>query len=349
MDSNPPSEIHHPKSPHGFTLVELLVVITIIGILIALLLPAVQAAREAARQVQCKNNLKQLALACLNHEQFLGYLPSGGWGYLWSGDPNRGNDKRQPGGWIYNALPYMEQQALHDLGLDGTEAQRPELLAHMAQTILPGLLCPSRRSAVLYPYIYPAPFYNLPSSLNQIARTDYAGNGGTLLSANMFIWEGPSSLAQGDAMTDSHWANEKAIGAKYATGIFWLCSQCKLCDISDGTSNTYLCGEKSLGEDWYETGTAGGDDQGWSIGLDLDIVRFVGADRNNDTYNAYFVPSQDQAGYNISYRYGSPHSNGFHMAKCDGSVDTASYSIDIQVYRCLGIRNDGVVLDGKDY
>ena len=64
----------------GFTLVELLAVITIIGILIALLLPAVQAAREAARQTQCKNNLKQLALGCLQHEQVQGYLPTGGWG-----------------------------------------------------------------------------------------------------------------------------------------------------------------------------------------------------------------------------------------------------------------------------
>src|SRR4051812_24808536 len=100
----------------GFTLVELLVVIAIIGILVALLLPAIQAAREAARRNQCVNNLKQLSLGALNHESTFKMFPSSGLGYKWVGDPNFGHGRKQPGGWIYNTLPFIEEQAIHDMG-----------------------------------------------------------------------------------------------------------------------------------------------------------------------------------------------------------------------------------------
>ena len=100
----------------GFSLLELLVVIAIIGLLIQMLLPAVQSAREAARNLNCKNNLRQLAMAALNHESTHGHFPSGGWGRLWTGDPDRGIGAKQPGSWCYQLLPYVEQQDLYNWG-----------------------------------------------------------------------------------------------------------------------------------------------------------------------------------------------------------------------------------------
>src|SRR5215475_14850341 len=100
----------------AFTLVELLVVIAIIGILIALLLPAVQAAREAARRSQCRNNLKQLGLGAQNHLSTQKTFPSGGWGFSWVGDPDRGYGVQQPGGWTFSLLAFIEEQQIHDLG-----------------------------------------------------------------------------------------------------------------------------------------------------------------------------------------------------------------------------------------
>ena len=103
-----------PNSNHGFTLVELLVVIAIIGILIALLLPAVQAAREASRAASCRNHLKQMGLAALNVESAHGHFPSGGWGWEWAGDPDGGFGDRQPGGWYYNVLAYLELSSVRN-------------------------------------------------------------------------------------------------------------------------------------------------------------------------------------------------------------------------------------------
>ena len=102
----------------AFTLVELLVVIAIIGILVALLLPAIQAAREAARRAQCKNHLRQIAIACLNFESTQKEFPAGGWGFKWMGDPDRGVGRGQPGGWIFQVCPYLEEADVFQIGRD---------------------------------------------------------------------------------------------------------------------------------------------------------------------------------------------------------------------------------------
>jgi prepilin-type N-terminal cleavage/methylation domain-containing protein/prepilin-type processing-associated H-X9-DG protein len=333
MRTNPPSELR--RSGSAFTLVELLVVITIIGILIALLLPAVQAAREAARQTQCKNNLKQMAMGCLAHENLAGRFPSGGWGWGWCGDPQRGTDKRQPGGWIYNILPFVEQQALHDMGLNGRIADRTQI----ATTPLSMLICPTRRPVMLYPSLWSYNFVNL-NSLSKVGKNDYAGNGGE--GGTTGVYYGPATLEAGDAMSDSDWLSQECGDGKVTGGIFWLRSKCRVIDVTDGVSNTYLCGEKYLGPDWYLTGSTDGDDQCWDLGLDFDVNRFV-------VNSSAFWPRQDQQGYDTCRAFGSAHSNGFQMAFCDGSVQAISYMIDKETHRCLGNRKDGKFVNGKKY
>ena len=160
----------------GFTLIELLVVIGIIGILIALLIPAVQAAREAARRTSCSNNLKQLGLGFQLHYEQHGFFPTGGWGQDWVGDPDGGFADQQPGGWIYNVLPYIEAQTLRDIGkLQAPPAKRTALV-ELLQSPLSTLHCPSRRIAELFPYKGPTMLENVDPP-SDVAKTDYAVNG----------------------------------------------------------------------------------------------------------------------------------------------------------------------------
>ena len=135
----------------AFTLVELLVVIAIIGVLVALLLPAVQSAREAARRLQCKSHLKQLALGSLVHHDRQQFFPSGGWGRRWVCDPDRGFGRRQPGGWAYHILPFIEQEPLHTLGAGASDAEKRRLNAARIGTPLPIFYCPTRRPVGAYP------------------------------------------------------------------------------------------------------------------------------------------------------------------------------------------------------
>lgn len=103
----------------GFSYIKLIVVISIMSILLALLLSAVQNARGAARRSACSNNLRQLLLAMRSYEATYGHFPSGDWGYGWTADPDRGKEEDQPGNWLFGLLPQIEMAFLWQFGSDG--------------------------------------------------------------------------------------------------------------------------------------------------------------------------------------------------------------------------------------
>jgi len=320
----------------GFTVIELLVVITIIGILATLLLPAIQAAREAARRAQCVNNLKQLGMACLGHADQRGYLPTGGWAWGWAGDPDRGFGDSQPGGWHYNILPFLELEDLHQRGADGKNRTHGKM---RAQTPVALFYCPSRRDPIAYPYTQDSPYFNIDRP-SVIGRSDYAGCSGDFF-PGITNWKGPSTLEEGDAMSEEEWESHKG-GWKTATGVIYRRSKTRFAHILDGASSTYLLGERYLNPDFYHNGELLSNDQGWDLGYDCDVNRSCNQ-----------KPMQDTPGYNDNGGYdtifGSAHWGKFHVVLCDGSVQAINYTIDLKTHRELGNRDDGHAVNAEAF
>ena len=320
---------------HGFTIVELLTVIAIVSLLIQLILPAVQAAREAARRTACQNNLRQLGTAYQLHEGATNHFPTGGWGWRWVGDPDRGYGKRQPGGWVYNILPYIEQGHLHDLGAGLPTADKHEQAVKMCQTPLSVLMCPSRRQLTPYPVwrYKELAIYNA-GELPFGAKSDYAANSGDHFSHGI---QGPTSLEEGDR-ADYQWDNYDIPweDSTKSTGVVYRRSEIRIRQISDGLSNTYLVGEKHVSIQHYTDGVAGGDDQVMYCGYDADVNRWV-VNKNG----SILTPMQDIQYGEERYRFGSSHPKGCNFLFCDGAVRIVSYTIDSELHRKRGNRDDG--------
>ena len=278
----------------AFTLVELLVVIAIIGVLIARLLPAVQAAREASRRANCKNQIKQMMLAMLNHESALRMFPTGGIGpypqlenYLTPGGDRPLTGHKQGLSWAFQILPYIEGANIHNLAST----------ARLEQTPVANYFCPSRRGPtqgsdqngvvrwlIDYAAAVPAASRSQNSEISEIAASIVgtenwcSGGGGTT------FWMGPSFLdISYNAPTFR--ANRGFFGVIVRTNyvrqagnpdqeknLRWS-PKVGFSQIEDGSSNTFVLGEKRLRPSQYEPNDVGWDDRGWSDGWDPDVLR----------------------------------------------------------------------------
>lgn len=309
----------------GFSIIELLVVVSVIGLLIGLILPAVQSAREAARRLECQNNLKQLGLGAALFEQSHGFYPSGGWGSRWVGDPDRLAGKSQPGGWIFSVLPYVEQLSVYNLASgSATQTQKRAALSEMAETSIGTFHCPSRRGTGRYPSRWEP--YNADYS-EFVAKSDYAANSGDFF---VDAGSGPASLSGGDS-PNYPWLDYRG------TGLCFLRSEVRARDIIDGLSNTYLIGEKYVPSADYSTGAGRGDDQSMYTGDDFDTLRWTDQ-----------VPVRDSVQVaGGEKRFGSVHDVCLFVF-CDGSVRSIGFNIDSSIHKHLGNRRDGNVVDGTN-
>lgn len=312
---------------HAFTIVELLVVITIIGMLVALLLPALGFAREAARQTQCRNNLRQVGVAFLQYEGAYGEFPgfAGEQAPLAVQFPDergsfpRGNSfRRRParprrssrsdtfeaGTWMVQIMPFMEESALYHVlkKIDVGRNNRDEVMRQAVRTPVPVLHCPSRRRAVAYPLhnAYRRQYGETG------ARSDYGINGGTSRSSGRNLRIDESGI----------WNPHERVSTQ---------------KIVDGLSKTYLVGEKAMDTERYTTGRDLGD-----------LAPIAGWSDHNGAANSYVrfaarAPRPDAAKNCLAcHDFGSAHFTSWNALLCDGSVHPMMYDMDLDIHHAFG-------------
>lgn len=306
----------------AFSLVELLVVLGIIAILVGLTLPAVQAAREAARGMTCRSHLRQVGLAISQFDAVQGQFPGGGWGFQWVGDPNRGPKlNAQPGSLFFSILPYLDgQDEVYNIAKGRDANENASATRKMLEIPISIYSCPTRRTPELSKYLGQYPLKNSEMPIESF-KADFAGNGGDTRLRND---TGPQ-----DSIPE-HVASYRWPDPRVATGIFFAGSSIRSAHIRDGLSNTYLVGEKFVrtSEPSGPEDRDMGDDQSVFVGDDRDVRRWT-----------ELSPVSDDSGSDWD-RFGSRHPSTWNVVMCDGSVNAISFDIDLAVHKSYGNRND---------
>jgi prepilin-type processing-associated H-X9-DG protein len=235
------------------------------------------------------------------------------------GDPDQRSSQHQPGGWVYNLLPFLDQTQLHQLGAGGTFMEKRAAAVQLVQTPLPLLNCPSRRSAILYPS--KSIYFNV-DQLTEAARSDYAACAGDHWKVQNGV--GPINLMEGFG-TDFWQKPDYAVNQ--FTGVIFQRSAITMTDLARGPSHTYLIGEKYLNPHDYTTGADIADHQNMYVGMANDLSRSTAA-----------PPLKDRPGHADAFLFGGPHAAGVNMLYCDGSFRLVSYAVDPEVHRLAGRR-----------
>jgi prepilin-type N-terminal cleavage/methylation domain-containing protein len=341
-------KFHRRRTKRGFTLVELLVVIAIIGVLVALLLPAIQAARESARRSQCLNNMRQLGIACHLFESATKYFPTAGGvvqQFVSAEELAKPKYGFETAGWMYQVLPYIEQQALYDMRYGDGAASAGFIKTDMTEIPVATFNCPSRigRFAVNSTVIY--------------ALGDYAG---VIASHNDDGWNGFEwQIDRGPKPNEETavWTGILIKGGHVKTTSpteVWKWGKINTKSIQDGSSNTILLAEKSVQEAYWNIPTTANtattrwphwEVYGYYVGADWPHMRQFGAltggargevpvrgdgDRRTSSH-----PQHEEQGF------GSAHPGILCSVWGDGSTRTISQDADLLLLDKLGKRSDG--------